>query len=94
MYLDDAEIVTQIQVPASPLAARSAYMKFKERSSLDFAMVAAAAAVDLARTERCGRRRLVLGAVARFPGAFRKRRPFWSASRSAMTQFAPLRNRP
>ncbi len=65
--LDDAEIVTQIQIPASAFAARSTYLKFKERSSLDFAMVAAAAAVDLAPDQTVREARLVLGAVAPIP---------------------------
>src|SRR5262249_35232039 len=34
--LKNEEIVTQITVPASPLAKRSTYLKFKERDSLDF----------------------------------------------------------
>ena len=65
--LEDAEIVTQIQIPTSAFAARSAYIKFKERSSLDFAMVAAAAAVDLAPDQTVRQARLVLGAVAPIP---------------------------
>ena len=65
--LADAEIVTQIQIPATPFAARSTYLKFKERSSLDFAMVAAAVAVDLAPDQTVRQARLVLGAVAPIP---------------------------
>ena len=34
--LKNDEIITQIQVPASPVAARSTYLKFKERESMDF----------------------------------------------------------
>ena len=51
-------------------------MKFKERESLDFAMVAAAAAVDLGPDQTVRQARLVLGASRRFRGAFPKRRPF------------------
>jgi xanthine dehydrogenase YagS FAD-binding subunit len=65
--LDDGEIITQVQVPASAFAARSTYVKFKERESLDFAMVAAAAAVDLAPDGTVRQARLVLGAVAPVP---------------------------
>ena len=50
--LASGELLTQVRVAASAMAARSAYVKFKERSSLDFAMCAAAAAVETARTER------------------------------------------
>lgn len=65
--LEDGEIVTMIQVPATPFAPRSAYLKFKERTSLDFAMVAAAAAVDLGPDQTVRQARLVLGAVAPIP---------------------------
>jgi xanthine dehydrogenase YagS FAD-binding subunit len=65
--LDNGEIITQIQIPPSALAARSTYLKFKERSSLDFAMVAAAAAVDLAPDQTVRQARIVLGAVAPIP---------------------------
>jgi xanthine dehydrogenase YagS FAD-binding subunit len=65
--LDDAEIVTRIQIPSSAFGARSTYLKFKERSSLDFAMVAAAAAVDLAPNQTVRQARVVLGAVAPIP---------------------------
>jgi xanthine dehydrogenase YagS FAD-binding subunit len=65
--LDDAEIVTQIQIPASAFAARSTYLKFKERSSLDFAMGAAAAAVEIGPDGNVKQARLVLGAVAPIP---------------------------
>jgi xanthine dehydrogenase YagS FAD-binding subunit len=65
--LQDAEIVTQIQIPASAFASRSTYLKFKERSSLDFAMVAAAAAVELGPDQTVRQARVVLGAVAPIP---------------------------
>lgn len=65
--LEDAEIVTQIQIPATAFAAKSTYIKFKERSSLDFAMVAAAAAVDVGPDQTVQQARLVLGAVAPIP---------------------------
>jgi xanthine dehydrogenase YagS FAD-binding subunit len=65
--LDDAEIVTAVRIPASAFARRSTYVKFKERSSLDFAMGAAAAAVELAPDGTVRQARLVLGAVAPTP---------------------------
>src|SRR5829696_1015982 len=46
--LKNEEIITEITVPASPLAARSTYLKFKERESLDFALASAAVAVRVA----------------------------------------------
>ncbi|HEV8379263.1 MAG TPA: xanthine dehydrogenase family protein subunit M [Tepidisphaeraceae bacterium] len=65
--LKDGEIVTQVQVPASPLAGRSTYLKFKERDSMDFAIAAVAAAVDLGADKTVRRARLVLGGVGTIP---------------------------
>ena len=64
--LKNDDIITQIFVPASALAARSTYLKFKERESLDFALASAAIAVRLAgRSVRDAR--IVLGGVAPIP---------------------------
>src|SRR6266513_3826781 len=38
--LKNDDIITQIRVPASSVAGRSTYLKFKERESLDFALAA------------------------------------------------------
>jgi xanthine dehydrogenase YagS FAD-binding subunit len=65
--LKDGEIVHEISVPASPLNVRSTYLKFKERSSLDFAMAAVAAAVELAPDKTVTQVRIVLGGVAPIP---------------------------
>jgi xanthine dehydrogenase YagS FAD-binding subunit len=65
--LRNDEIITQIQVPASPLAGHSTYLKFKERESMDFAMAAVAAAVELGRNQTVTQVRLVLGGVAPIP---------------------------
>ena len=65
--LRNAEIITQIQVPASPVAARSTYLKFKERESMDFAMASVAAAVQLGADKTVTQARLVLGGVAPIP---------------------------
>ena len=64
--LKNDDIITQIFVPASPLAAKSTYLKFKERESLDFALASAAVAMRLGgRTVRDAR--IVLGGVAPIP---------------------------
>jgi xanthine dehydrogenase YagS FAD-binding subunit len=65
--LDNGELLTEIRVPASPLAARCTYLKFKERSSLDFALAAVAAAVDLDANQTVRAARIVLGGVAPIP---------------------------
>ncbi|HVQ39654.1 MAG TPA: xanthine dehydrogenase family protein subunit M [Pyrinomonadaceae bacterium] len=61
------EIITEIHVPASHVAARSAYVKFKERESMDFAMASAAAALQLGAGKTILQARIVLGGVAPIP---------------------------
>src|SRR5215208_178007 len=65
--LRNDEIITEIQVPAAPFAARSTYLKFKERESLDFALSSVAAAVELGADKRVRQARIVLGGVAPVP---------------------------
>ena len=65
--LKDGELLTEIRVPATAFAKRSAYVKFKERASLDFAMAAAAAAVEIGPDQRVLQARIVLGGVAPIP---------------------------
>lgn len=71
--LTNDDIITQIQVPSSALAAHSTYLKFKERESLDFALSSVAAAVQLGANKTVRQARLVLGGVAPIP---------WQASES------------
>jgi xanthine dehydrogenase YagS FAD-binding subunit len=61
------DIITEIFVPASSLAARSTYLKFRERESLDFALAAAAVALRLAGDGTVRAARIVLGGVAPIP---------------------------
>jgi xanthine dehydrogenase YagS FAD-binding subunit len=65
--LKNDDIITEIRVPASPLAAKSTYLKFKERESLDFALASAAVAVRLAGNGTVQEARIVLGGVAPVP---------------------------
>lgn len=64
--LAPGEIVTAILVPSSPIAARSAYLKFRERSSMDWALSAAAVAIHI-ENGRVTESRVVLGGVAPIP---------------------------
>lgn len=61
------EIITEIEVPASRFAARSTYLKFKERASFDFALASVAAALELSEDRTVRQARLVLGGVAPIP---------------------------
>jgi xanthine dehydrogenase YagS FAD-binding subunit len=65
--LKPGEIITEIQIPATPMGAHSTYLKFKERDSLDFAMAAVAAAADLSSDKTVRDVRIVLGGVAPIP---------------------------
>jgi len=65
--LKNEDIITEVQVPASKVAAHSTYLKFKERDSMDFAMSAVAAAVTLGANKTVSEARIVLGGVAPVP---------------------------
>jgi xanthine dehydrogenase YagS FAD-binding subunit len=60
------EILTSVTVPNSSLATRSAYLKFREKTSMDWAMSAAAAALDMS-DGKVTAARIVLGGVAPMP---------------------------
>jgi xanthine dehydrogenase YagS FAD-binding subunit len=60
------ELITAIDVPASPLTGRSHYLKVRERSSYEFALVSAAVALDM-NGKHIQRARIALGGVAPKP---------------------------
>lgn len=60
------EIVTAITVPNSPVAARSVYLKFREKMSMDWAMAACAVALNV-QGGVVKEARIVLGGVAPIP---------------------------
>jgi xanthine dehydrogenase YagS FAD-binding subunit len=45
--LEHGELITAIEVPATPTARRSVYLKFRDRESYEFALVSVAAAVRI-----------------------------------------------
>lgn len=45
--LEHGELIVAVDVPASPLAARSHYLKVRDRASYEFALVSVAAALDI-----------------------------------------------
>ncbi|MGI5150241.1 FAD binding domain-containing protein [Plantactinospora sp. CA-294935] len=64
--LDHGELVVAVEVPATPMAARSRYRKVRDRASFEFALVSVAVAVELrGRTVRDVR--IALGGVAPRP---------------------------
>lgn len=70
--LEPGELITAVELPALPLAKRSAYRKVRDRASYAFALVSVAAALDVA-DGRVKDVRLALGGVAHKP---------WRASRA------------
>jgi xanthine dehydrogenase YagS FAD-binding subunit len=64
--LDHGELITSIDVPGNALAARSVYLKFRDRESYEFALVSVAAALDV-RDGTVADVRLALGGVATKP---------------------------
>src|SRR5215813_8722527 len=91
--LEPAEITTEINVPASPFAARSTYLKFKERDSLDFALSAVAAALEMDPSGTVRQARLVLGGVAPVPWRVPRAEEFLAGKRldaSVATEAARL----
>jgi xanthine dehydrogenase YagS FAD-binding subunit len=65
--MEHAELITRIIVPASPAARRSRYVKVRERTSYEFALVSAAAAVALDESGLICDARVALGGVAHGP---------------------------
>jgi xanthine dehydrogenase YagS FAD-binding subunit len=45
--LEPGELITTVEVPASPVARRSCYLKVRDRASFDFALTSAAVALDI-----------------------------------------------
>jgi xanthine dehydrogenase YagS FAD-binding subunit len=64
--LQPGELITAVEIPASRLAARSIYLKVRDRASFEFALVAVAAAIDV-QDGTIRSARLALGGVAPVP---------------------------
>jgi xanthine dehydrogenase YagS FAD-binding subunit len=98
--LTPGELITAVRVPVSALSHRSAYLKVRERESYEYAMVSAAAALDLDGT--CIRAaRIALGSVAQKPwrldkaeralvGQLATRESLAAAVQDAMREARPL----
>jgi xanthine dehydrogenase YagS FAD-binding subunit len=59
--LERGEFITAVDVPHSPMAAKSHYLKVRDRASYEFAMTSAAVAIDFGATIK--NVRVVLGGV-------------------------------
>jgi xanthine dehydrogenase YagS FAD-binding subunit len=65
--LGHGEAIVAVELPAAGFAARSRYVKVRERASFAFALVSVAAAVELGADRRVTSARIVLGSVAPVP---------------------------
>jgi xanthine dehydrogenase YagS FAD-binding subunit len=64
--LEHGELIVAIEVPATPVASRSVYLKFRDRESYEFALVSVAAAVRI-QDGTVAEVRLALGGVGTKP---------------------------
>lgn len=69
--LEHGELIVAIEVPPTPWAERSLYLKFRDRQSYEFALVSVAVAVDV-REGRIAGVRLALGGVGTKPWRARR----------------------
>jgi xanthine dehydrogenase YagS FAD-binding subunit len=69
--LEHGELIVAIEVPATPVARRSVYLKFRDRESYEFALVSVAAAVGI-RDGAIADVRLALGGVGTKPWRARR----------------------
>ena len=100
--LDPGELITAVELPAFPMAARSTYRKVRDRSSYAFALISVAAAIEL-EGDTVVDSRLALGGVAhkpwrawKFEAALKGQRAtpenFRAAADAELADAAPLRD--
>jgi xanthine dehydrogenase YagS FAD-binding subunit len=65
--IERAELITGITVPASAVARRSCYLKVRERTSYEFALISVAAGADVEDDGTIREARVALGGVAHGP---------------------------
>ena len=65
--LQPEELITAVDLPAIPFAARSHYLKVRDRASYAFALVSVAAILDLDQSKKVKAVRVALGGVAHKP---------------------------
>jgi len=92
--VEPGELITYVTIPSSKFAARSAYVKLRDRASYEFALASAGAALEL-QGNKIHAARLVLGGVATKPwrsaeaehvltGAAADEKTFHAAAEAAM----------
>jgi xanthine dehydrogenase YagS FAD-binding subunit len=99
--MEPGELITYVTLPNVPFAARSSYVKLRDRASYEFALASAAAALDLSGN-KIRSARLVLGGVATKPWRSQEaeqvlangnadEKTFHAAADAAMNGAKPLR---
>lgn len=81
------ELITAVDLPASPFAARSHYLKVRDRESYAFALVSVAAALDVDLTGRIKTARIALGGVAHKPWRATEAENLLAGKRADVEQF-------
>lgn len=85
--LEHGELITAIEVPAAPVARQSAYLKFRDRESYEFALVSVAAAVHV-QDGTVADVRLALGGVGTKPWRARRAEATLLGKRATRAAFA------
>jgi xanthine dehydrogenase YagS FAD-binding subunit len=85
--LEPGELITAIELPPLPFAARSTYRKVRDRSSYAFALVSVAAALDL-EDGHVKAVRIALGGVAHKPWRAEKAEALLTGARPDASAFA------
>ena len=65
--LEHGELITHVDLPPLPIAARSAYRKVRDRASYAFALVSVAAAIDVGEDGTVADVRIAFGGLAHAP---------------------------
>lgn len=99
--LAPADLITGVELPKSPFAAKSYYLKVRDRASYAFALVSVAAALETDKKGRILQARIALGGVAHKPwrsaeaetvltGKTATEKAFRQAADAALTGARPL----
>lgn len=82
------ELITSIELPKSPFAAKSYYLKVRDRASYAFALVSVAAALEAAPNGTIRQVRITLGGVAHKPWRATEAEQFLKGKRASDAAFA------
>jgi len=85
--LQHGELITAVELPPLPLAARSVYRKVRDRRSFAFALVSVAAALDV-RDRKIADARIAFGGVAHKPWRARQAEEILRGNAPTPEQFA------